>query len=399
MAAYFQKFANWIGWSSLGALMGIIALFLTIDFKKTDVRIFILSDTNLVDIKSPLNDLQILYNGKDLIKEHLNLHLYRIQVQNTGNTILLKDDFDNNDLWGIHVSAGNIVKIGEADSDSSYIRKNLTIRTPDQMTLLFTPIIFEPGDSFILDFFVLLNTSSETSLLTSVGKIAGIKRIPVTTLNLNRRSVFYEAYLGDWEVVALRVLAAPVYIILFGLCIWGIIGPAIFVRSRFRRRQVNRALVTNAIDLTNPAVIAITQRVGSSGRDGIENIISRIDLVLNKESKANINKTTVSDQTLEQLTRGRILIKRESGELVINNDPDEMMPPDLMLRVNARSDEEDMLERGILSKEDGRLKVNETALQALTVLAKKFDTKAPNTGSSEVETVRADDMSTANGER
>lgn len=145
MTAYFQKFANWIGWSSFGALIGIIALFLTIDFKKTDVHMFILSDTNLVDVKSPLNDLQILYNGKDLIKEHLNLHLYRVQVQNTGGTILLKDDFDNNDLWGIHVSTGNIVKIGEPESELSYIGKNLAIRTPDQMTLLFTPIIFEPG--------------------------------------------------------------------------------------------------------------------------------------------------------------------------------------------------------------------------------------------------------------
>lgn len=83
MTAYFQKFANWIGWSSLGAAIGIIALFVAIDFKKTDVNMLILSDTNLVDVKSPLNDLQILYNGNDLIKEHLNLHLYRVQVQNT----------------------------------------------------------------------------------------------------------------------------------------------------------------------------------------------------------------------------------------------------------------------------------------------------------------------------
>ena len=58
-----------------------------------------------------------------------------------------------------------------------------------------------------------------------------------------------------------------------------------------------------------------------------------------------------------------------------------------------------MLETGILSKEDGKLKVNETACQALTVLAKAFDTKIPNTGSSEVETVSADDTSTNDGEK
>ena len=274
------------------------------------------------------------------------------------------------------------------------------------MTLLFTPIIFEPGDSFILDFFVLLSASSGTSSLTSVGKIAGIKRIPVTPLNLNRRSLFYEAYLGDWEVLALRVLAAPVYIILFGLSIWGIVGPVFFVRSRFRRGQVNRALINNGIDLANPVVIAIKEQIGSSGRDGIANIIARINSLSTRKSTTDGKKTTVSDEkasvsheSLEALIRGRVLIKQENGELAINNDPDEMVPPHLLVRrVNTRS-EEYMLQIGILSKEDGKLKVNETALQALTVLAKAFDTKVPNTGSSEAETVSADDTSKANGEK
>jgi len=260
---------------------------LAIDFKKTEVHMFLLGDTNLVDVKSPLNDLEILYNGKDLIKEHLNLHLYRVQVQNTGNTILLKDAFDNNDLWGIRVSSGNIVKIGEPNSDSPYIRKNLAIQTPDQMTLLFTPIIFEPGDSFIIDFFVLLSTSSETSSLTSVGKIAGIKNISVTALNLNRRSPLSEAYLGDWEVLALRILAAPAYVILFGACIWGIVGPAVFVKSRLRRRQVKNVLVRNGIDLTNKGVITIKEQVGAFGIDSMELIIDNINRVLSAKKSHN----------------------------------------------------------------------------------------------------------------
>jgi hypothetical protein len=280
----------------------------------------------------------------------------------------LKDDFDNNDLWGIHVSSGNIVKIGAPDSDSSYIRKNLAIRTPDQMTLLFTPIIFEPGDSFILDFFVLLSTASETSSLISVGKIAGIKRIPVTAVNLNRRSLFYEAYLGDWEVLALRVLAAPIYIILFGVSIWAIIGPAIFVKSRFRRRRVNAVLVNNGLDLTNPAVMAIKERVGSSGLDEIENIIRSINSVIARKPQDDSKKPTVSEEAIETLTRARILIKRENAELVINNTPDDAgVSRQFMMRVH--SVEEDMREMGILSRQDGKLKVNETACQALTVLA------------------------------
>jgi hypothetical protein len=178
VAAYLQKFANWIGWGSLGAVIGIAGLFLAIDFKKPDVRAFILGDTNIVDVKSPLNDLEILYNGRDLLKDRLTLHVYRIQMQNTGNTILSNDDFDNNDLWGIRVSSGTIVKISEPRSESAYITKNIGVQIPDQTTVLFTPIIFEPGDSFTLDFFVLVSISSETPSVITVGKIAGIRQIP-----------------------------------------------------------------------------------------------------------------------------------------------------------------------------------------------------------------------------
>lgn len=263
--------------------------------------------------------------------------------------------------------------------------------------MLFTPIIFEPGDSFILDFFVLLSTSSETSSLISVGKIAGIKRIPVTALNLNRRSLFYEAYLGDWEALVLRVLAAPIYIILFGVCIWGIVGPAIFVKSRFRRRRINNALAKSGMDLTNPAVNAIKEQVSSSGIDEIEHIINSINSSLTRKSQDDNKKPTISDETIERLTRGRLLRKQENGELVINDGPEGMAPPGLIVRV--RSHEEDMLESGILSKEDGKLKVNESACQALAVLAKAFRRKVPNIASSEVETVRADDTSVANGEK
>lgn len=230
-----------------------------------------------------------------------------------------------------------------------------------------------------------------------MGKIAGIKRIPVTVLNLNRRSLFYEAYLGDWEVLALRVLAAPIYIILFGLCIWGIIGPAIFGKSRFRRRRVNSALAKNGMDLTNPAVNAIKERVSSSGIDEIEHIINSINSILTRNSQDDNKTLTISDETIEKLMRVRLLMKQGSRDIVINNDLFRLTAGGVTVRLP--SVEDDMLERGILSKEDGKFKVNETACQALTVLAKAFGRKVPNIASSEVETMRADDTSAANGEK
>ena len=200
MAAYFQKFATWIGWGALGAIIGLAALFLALDFAKTAITAFLQSYTNLVDVKNPLNDLQVLYNGKDLIKENLSLHLYRVRIQNTGDKVILKEHFDDNDLWGIRVSSGSIVKISAPTSDSSYIQRNISIHEPDSQTLRFAPIIFEPGDFFIVDFFVLVDMSSVPPHVTSIGKIAGVRQIPVATSNLNRRSLLYEAYWGDWQI-------------------------------------------------------------------------------------------------------------------------------------------------------------------------------------------------------
>jgi hypothetical protein len=48
----------------------------------------------------------------------------------------------------------------------------------------------------------------------------------------------------------------------------------------------------------------------------------------------------------------------------------------------SRVEEKEMLARGILSRENGRLKINESALHALTVLAKSFGKKLPVSGLS-----------------
>lgn len=242
-----------------------------------------------------------------------------------------------------------------------------------------------------------------------MGKIAGIKRIPVTTLNLNRRSLFYEAYLGDWEVLALRVLAAPVYIIIFGICVWGVVGPTMFVRSRFRRSRANHVLVKNGIDLKNPSIIAMKERLGSFGKDDINIMIHRIDAIVNDAPLEEIyfpsDEITLTQEEKIASTEEKIALTQEelTQSRLLQHDqplrPKELSRDDRRKRLKARA-EEDMLNAGILSREDDKWKINETVLQALTVLAKAFDTKPPNSGgSSEAKAVTDDRRISANGER
>jgi hypothetical protein len=119
----------------------------------------------------------------------------------------------------------------------------------------------------------------------------------VTTSNLNRPSILYEAYGGEWEVLALRILAAPVYVTLLGLCIWGVIGPTIFVRTRLRHKKMARALRNAGIELTNPAVKSILEL----GTDIIEPFVRYIDNVTatgSAESAENRRKYIGQNNTL-----------------------------------------------------------------------------------------------------
>jgi hypothetical protein len=62
-----------------------------------------------------------------------------------------------------------------------------------------------------------------------------------------------------------------------------------------------------------------------------------------------------------------------------------------LVQIAAPSPEEEMLSSGVLSKEDGKLKVADTAVRALTVLAKEFGQKIPNIGVSEGEVAPTED--------
>jgi hypothetical protein len=211
----------------------------------------------------------------------------------------------------------------------------------------------------------------------------------VTAVNVNRRSIFDEAYLGGWEVLGLRILAAPVYIILFiilfGVSIWAVVGPSIWIKKRWRRRQVTNVLVRNGLDLTNKAVRTINEEVGEYGVDYIQVIIHQVNkAVTPPKSRDDIIDEKVSGEIVEKLLNNRTLRRTDKGELAMN--PRVMLPGDLVPSymlpgdIAPSTDEEqadDLVKSGILSKENGKLKCNETAVQALTVLAKAWGKEVP----------------------
>lgn len=171
------------------------------------------------------------------------------------------------------------------------------------------------------------------------------------------------------------------YVALLGLCIWGVVGPTIFIRTRLRHKKMARALRNAGIELTNPAVKSILEL----GTDVIEPFIRYIDDVTATGSAESAGTDeNISGRIIHSLMRGHILSRNADGSLKLNEEPG---PPELMLlreRMNVMwGGDEAMVKYGILSQNEDGLKVNQTALHALTVLAKECGKTAPITTTSE----------------
>jgi hypothetical protein len=48
--------------------------------KLREITVSLISDANVVDVKSPVSDLQVLFGGRNIVQESLNLKLFRIQI-------------------------------------------------------------------------------------------------------------------------------------------------------------------------------------------------------------------------------------------------------------------------------------------------------------------------------
>jgi hypothetical protein len=179
----------------------------------------------------------------------------------------------------------------------------------------------------------------------------------------------------------LRLIATPVNVILLGLIIWALVGPVIFLKSQIRRRRVRHTLEVNGVDLQNPGVMAIASRVNNLGVNSIEPLIESIDEVRRNLDFIATGGNKISTDEVNKLIIQRILIKDEKGQLVLN--PNRMGLVRMMTvpgpndEVTIIEGEEEMTNSGILVPDGDNLRLNEHAVQALTVLAKFYGKKIP----------------------
>lgn len=197
--------------------IGIISLILSIlffivssfYFNETKIQYRIINDSNLYSLHKPLESLKIMFNNEDINEKKLNLKILKIKVINTGNRDIIKDQFDNNLVWGVKFDNAKIVdKIKLIETSNSYLNKNIKIKN-DFHTVEFNKLMFDVDSYFIIEVLLLHDLNIEPKLV-ALGKISGSKEIEI--INDTENDEFYGIFSGG---ILLNIIRFFLYIFVF----------------------------------------------------------------------------------------------------------------------------------------------------------------------------------------
>lgn len=197
-------------------VLGILLTYASIQEPTPGVTLETISDTNVLDVRRPLQDLSIEFRGQDVQEQNLSLRILTINVVNSGEVDILPGHFDLEDDWGISFDRGEVVEARLVDASSDYLQTKMIPMRMGINSVAFPKAIFEEGSFFAIEV-LLLHPKSDTPRIASLGKIAGIDEVTILTRPLAREEVGFltEVLQGSPSVQFVRALVYPTGIFFF----------------------------------------------------------------------------------------------------------------------------------------------------------------------------------------
>src|SRR5713226_2669678 len=96
--------------SFLSLIIGLVALYYTVRGTKTSLVVDVTSESNVMDVRTPLKDLSILFQGQDIQKQSSNLRILGVRLVNEGDTNILENFCDSRMPWGLGVDGGQLIE-------------------------------------------------------------------------------------------------------------------------------------------------------------------------------------------------------------------------------------------------------------------------------------------------
>ena len=230
-------------------MLSVLLTYLTLQEPEPRVIFETISETNVLDVRRPLQDLNIVFRGQNVQEQNLNLRIVTINIANSGQVDILPSHYDHEDDWGMKFTNAEVIEARLVDANSDYLRSKVIPQRLDVDTVALPKIIFEKGAFFAIEV-LLLHPKNDPPSISSIGKIAGIDKITVLTRPLARQEVSFVTKLFQGGALV-QVVRAIVYLVGTWLATIAIILALIGITESFNklnaRKRRNRIQETRTI--------------------------------------------------------------------------------------------------------------------------------------------------------
>jgi hypothetical protein len=303
-----KKYEKIIPWGIIGAILsvifGIVGLYSGFIYTpKPAIRFEVINETNVLDLMKPVNDLKITFQGEDMIENNNNLKIITVKVMNMGEASILENQYDSRNNWGFRVSGGNIIESRIINSNSEYLKGNISPSVSDGKTVNLEKVIFESGNFITLELLV-VHSKEQILEIIPFGKIAGVNKMSVINTfqkSQDEKPILEQVINGNWVIQILKLFVYSVLLlfllIVIVFCVFGI-GT---ILRKLRMKKIISKLKKNEEIKSHPKIITQMQNWNEDDYQIIQNLIyykEKLGLFivkLNEEEQINNNTENVAD--------------------------------------------------------------------------------------------------------
>jgi hypothetical protein len=151
---FLNRIKNKTHWGIVGVVLtiafGISGLYSYFHTPKPNILYEIISESNVIDLHKPLDELTIYFKNENIKENNLNLRIYTIQISNNGELDILQSFYDQNINWGLKVNNGKILNdVRIVNTNSEYLKSNLSPQVFNDNSVIFKKVIFEKNNIFL----------------------------------------------------------------------------------------------------------------------------------------------------------------------------------------------------------------------------------------------------------
>ena len=107
-----KRFRYFISASFLSLVLGLLGIYYTLRSTRTHLTMDVAGESNVLDVRHPIPDLSIMFQGKDIEGERSNLRVLTIRIVNDGEVNIHENDYDSRRPFGGQIEGGLVYNDG-----------------------------------------------------------------------------------------------------------------------------------------------------------------------------------------------------------------------------------------------------------------------------------------------